>query len=107
MKKSTAITVMGGIAALIAGLDIYWLQDGVEGNTISSVVQENGWAAGLAGYIAVHVARKPDGVKRSWGLTALGAGVAAGLGHVLDGGIISLVLGGVAGWFGWPNSGKT
>lgn len=107
MKKGAAIAVMGGIAALIAGFDIWWVSDDVEGNTISSVLQGWGWAAGLIGYIGVHVARKPDGKDRGWGLAAGGAVVAGGLGFLLDGGIISLVVGGVAGWLCWGNSGKT
>lgn len=105
-RKLTLFTTLA-MAAVIGGWDVLLLVDGVEGNTISSVFQTQGWALGLVGYAAVHVARKPDGRERSWLVTGVGALCAAGSAEMMGGGVAGMAMGGAFSWVAWGNSGKT
>lgn len=107
-QKTTFVGLISlGLAITVA--DVWLLLDGVEGNTISSVVQGQVWLAGPIGFVAVHLARKPSekAVSSSWWF-CIGGAILAGAGSVvLGGGIFGLLIGGGLGYACWGNSGKT
>ena len=85
------------------------MNDAEEGNTISSVLQSQGWAAGAAGYVVVHVFRPKDSkpVLKGWIGVAAGAIIAIGASGAVGGGLVGLALGGAAAWLSWGNDGRT
>lgn len=106
-------TSLVGLVALALGIaltDVWLLVDGEHGNTFSSVIQSMPWTAGVIGYMAAHLARRPDQtspIEQSWYLTggfAILAGVAS---SALDGGFFGLAIGAGLGYFGWGNNGRT
>lgn len=107
MSKLVVKIVLASVALLVGAFDVVLLLDGVEGNTISSIIQGQDWLIGLLGFASVHVSRKPDGINRPWSLVALGAVASIFVAQFVGGGVIALILGGIAGWFTWGNSGKT
>jgi hypothetical protein len=109
--KPSAFTLIGvvGIAALVGTWDVFLLNDDEPSNTISSVVQSQGWMIGLVGYAAVHVARRPSqkAVISGWLGVIAGAVIAAGSSAVVGGGLIGLGLGAGTGILSWSNDGKS
>ena len=100
---------LGALALAVAVTDVWFLVDGETGNTFSSVMQGQWWIHGLLGYVAVHVARKPEqrAVGSSWVLVGAGAVLAAFGSEVFGGGLVGLLIGGGCAYVAWGNSGRT
>jgi len=107
-RKITLASVLLG-ALVYAVADVGWLLDSEEGNTISSVLQGQPWAAGAVGFTAVHVFRPKDSktVLSGWWGVATGAIISTGAAAIVGGGLFGLAIGGGAGWLTWSNDGKS
>jgi hypothetical protein len=109
VKKRFTLYAVLLIAGAVALFDLGLYADSVPGNTISSVLQDQPWAAGAAGYVAVHVSRKPNqkALISGWLGVFAGATVALASSAAVGGGMFGLALGASTGWLMWGNSGRT
>jgi uncharacterized membrane protein (DUF2068 family) len=110
MNKKITMIIIVLIALAIGVWDLFLARDTEPGNTISSVLLGQGWAAALAGFIVVHLfnrtkAYNEEKVSLIAGLVAVGVGqtiTMLGLSSLL-----SLGVGGVLAYFFWGNTGES
>lgn len=105
-RQVGSVLLVGTVAVL--GVDYALYSDDVDGNTISSVVQAQPWSHGLLGFVAVHLARRPEerAPLSGWTWTIVGAIISALASLFLGGGLVGLALGAGVGWLAWGSSGK-
>jgi len=113
MKRSSVFKLILAMTAVIAAIDLWLLNDGIRGNTYSSVLQKQIWTHGLLAFIAVHIARPPESKQikikhvNPWIVTTSGAIIASVGGGLLGGGFYALALGATSAFLFWGNSGQT
>lgn len=112
MGKAEKITLGGVfvIAVVVGLLDWVWYDDGISGNTISSVMNPLAWAAALAGFGGGHLwtprRTTVSGKPSTWAGIILAAALTTAAGSFLP--PLAALCGGIAsGAVFWPNSRKT
>ena len=96
-------TTLAG-AGLLAVWDVTLLLDDTPDNTISSVIGDQAWATAAIGYTLGHLVSKSRDPFPRWG-SAAGGVVVVLSGVALGDGLVSAVIGFVAGLCFWPNRG--
>lgn len=108
IHQKLTLTGVLALSAAVALWDVGLLLDDTPSNTISSVLQSQGWAAGALGFVSVHIVRAPHhkAVLRGWWATAAGGIVSLGAAQAVGGGVLGLALGAAVGWLTWSNGGR-
>jgi hypothetical protein len=102
-----SLVTLGGIGLAIAVTDVWFLVDGEDQNTYSSVLRDQSWSAGGIGFLAAHLVHKSKPGKDVSGWITGSAGILALFGsEVLGGGLFGMALGFGLGFVSWPNAGK-
>ena len=93
------------LAGAVAGWDVLLLYDEEQGNTISSVLNDQAWAGAGLGFAIGHLFNNNRWNLPLW--ASLSAGAATiGAGFFIENALVATLAGLVAGIAFWPNSGK-